>query len=55
MAAGTIPDHVGLRDALLARLRLHLGPDHLKLLIAKPDDPPNGLLVTPWISGTVER
>src|SRR4029453_3149152 len=74
MAAGTIPDHVRLGDALLHRLRLDLAPgklglgegvpagqverlqgsferrppvllgaehrpDHLKLLIAEPDDP----------------
>src|SRR5262245_24504398 len=31
MAAGTIPDHVGLGDALLARLRLDLGPGQLRL------------------------
>src|SRR3954468_13658129 len=81
MAAGTIPDHVSLRDALLARLRLHLAPgklglgevipagqvegfecalqcrppvlfgakhrpDHLKLLIAEPDDPHKASSVT---------
>src|SRR3954451_24511339 len=31
MAAGTIPDHIGLRDALLARLRLDLAPGELGL------------------------
>src|SRR5262249_2330038 len=31
MAGGTIPDHVGLRHALLAGLRLHLGPGKLGL------------------------
>src|SRR3954452_13252872 len=81
MAAGTIPDHVSLRDALLARLGLHLAPwklglgevipagqvegfecalqcrppvlfgakhrpDHLKLLIAEPDDPHKASSVT---------
>src|SRR4051794_30802461 len=31
MAAGTIPDHVGLRNPLLARLGLQLGPGKLGL------------------------
>jgi hypothetical protein len=29
MTAGTIPDHIRLRNSLLARLRLHLGPGEL--------------------------
>src|SRR5215207_3620143 len=29
MTAGTIPDHIGLRNSLLARLRLHLAPGEL--------------------------